>query len=176
MGRQGLNTADWVGAWVNVLKENGLPGPDYMLFGTNISSSKWACRIAEYDDADRAYRILLQLEPICFSAEEANEFIWHGLRHFQPTCAAQQGLSETRVTELGGWDPKSKMAQRYNSIPGVRELQTRNYIMDAVRGGWQIAEACELPKELPKGVKFQTVPVEPSASTCPGGKTNGFQL
>ena len=69
------------------------------------------------------------------------EYNPHGCSHVVVTVGAQlaaQGiLSDASLECMGHWEKGSKMPRLYDSEAAVTELQTRQTIVDAYRGGWK---------------------------------------
>ena len=90
----------------------GLPGPDYVLAGFNISLNAWSPRKAVYHDIGRAMRALLVTQ--CgLSAEDATGLTPHGFRHLLVTAGVQlrrQGHADKfGVGTLGHWNQNSEI-------------------------------------------------------------------
>ena len=69
----GISGAQWARQWLLVLAEQNLPGADFVLQGCNSRFTQWKPRVAEYNDAERALRVLLMLPPLSYSPDQATE-------------------------------------------------------------------------------------------------------
>ena len=143
--RLGFAREDWAQDFLLALAEHHLPGDDFLVYGVNADCSAFVERVAETDDVQRAYQMLLQLPPINFTSSEAVEYTFHGLRHSYVTAQTQFDASAPGLEDMGHWEPGSKMPARYNSRACVRELKLRNEVVMTVRDGWRVADPFCLP-------------------------------
>ncbi len=158
----GISGAQWARQWLLVLAEQNLPGADFVLQGCNSRFTQWKPRVAEYNDAERALRVLLMLPPLNYFPDQAIELTWHSLRHLFPTVATQLNLSATQIEDLGAWRRGSGMVDRYNSVAGSRDLVTRAYITEVLRQGWRPATRGNIPSPAPFTPRMATVPATPT--------------
>jgi len=143
--RRGISKTDWAAEWLEQLKLAGLPGSDFVLNGASTDGGKWLTRIAEHRDANAMYQMLLTLDPIGMSVEEASLHNFHGLKRLYPTMGIQLKAvgsitDERGIERLGHWSKNSDMPEAYNSESCVAELHTRSVIANAIRSGWKPAE------------------------------------
>jgi len=89
---------DWAGEWMKELSEQGLPGPDFILWAPNSSFDEWLPRHAEYHDIRRSLHFILH-SCMGLSVEEAVDFTPHSFRHF--LVEAGQQLRAIKACERG---------------------------------------------------------------------------
>ena len=145
-----LRQSNWVKNWCDELVKAHLPGPDFLLNGFTADCGSWLPRVAETSDLERAYKVLLTLEPIAMSADKAAQHTAHGLRHVYPTALAQLGAG-TRSLELSGrWKRGSAMPKKYDARRCVSELRVRMRVQKAVNLGWRMVKENEVPEPEPR--------------------------
>ena len=162
--RLGITRDDWAEPWMAELRENGMPGPDYLIRAPNASLDRWLDRPARYADFSRALHLLLMV----YGGETPStvvDYTPHGCRHVQVTAAAQlvsQGLlTDAAVEVLGHWGKGSKMPRTYNDAACVTELATRSIVLDSFRSGWRPAANGSLPAPATPAMVRNTIPGTP---------------
>ena len=160
----GITRDDWAEPWLAELRENGMPGPDYLIRAPNASLDRWLNRPARYADFSRALHLLLMV----YGGESPStviDYTPHGCRHVQVTAAAQlvsQGLlTDAAVEVLGHWEKGSKMPRAYNDAACVTELATRRTVLDSFRSGWRPAADGSLPAPATPAMVRNSVPGTP---------------
>lgn len=157
----GFTDEPWAETFVSELHLAGLPGADYLLRGVNDCATSWLDRVADVNDAERCFRLLLQLPPISMHANDAVDYTWHGLRHTLVTFGTQLQVGERALEEFGNWKKGSNMPDVYNSITGARGLLNRQYVITCVRNGWEPVGFGEIPNPPPSGIQLT-----PGATAC----------
>ena len=167
--RLGITRDDWAEPWLAELRDNGMPGPDYLIRAPNASLNRWLQRPARYADFSRALHLLLMV----YGGETPStvvDYTPHGCRHVQVTAAAQlvsQGLlTDAAVEVLGHWEKGSKMPRVYNDAACVTELATRRIVLDSFRSGWRPATDGSLPAPATPAMVRNRIPGTPSLAVA----------
>ena len=145
--RVGFTGVDWAAAWVDVMAEHDLPGPDFVVKSLSRNMVKFTPRIGTYNDGSSALRALLVFSGM--NAEDALQFTLHSWRHLFPTAGRQLSLPEHEQVEMGHWTTGSAMPRRYDSAACVTELIAKSKVSAAFRAGWNVAEAGCVPVPPP---------------------------
>ena len=173
---KGFGDSDWAPAWLHELRDQGLPGGDFLVFAPNGALDDWLPRLAAYSDIRRSLHFLLV---VCcgMSVDEAVTFNPHGFRHILVTAGQQLKslglLVEGEVEVLGHWDKGSNMPAKYDSAAGVTELKARSTILSAFRSGWRPAADGEVPKHPFPSTSTITSSASSSCSSDPMVVVNG---
>ena len=133
------------------LNEQGLPGPDFILWAPNSAFDEWLPRHAEYHDIRRSLHFILH-SCMGLSVEEAIEFTPHSFRHFLVEAGQQlrsiKACSVDDMERLGRWSKGSNMPDTYDNASGVSELMASHTVLQALRSGWRPVENGCLPNFL----------------------------
>jgi hypothetical protein len=133
------------------LNEQGLPGPDFVVWAPNSAFDAWLPRHAEYHDMRRALHFLLHA-CLGLSAEEAIEYTPHSFRHFLVEAGQQlraiKACTVDDMERIGRWNKGSNMPDVYDNASGVSELQASHSVLQALRSGWRPVQDGCLPNPL----------------------------
>ena len=158
--RQGF-TCDWAALWLEELRGQGLPEPDFILWAPNSSCDDWLDRPASYPDLRRCLHFLLHMHH-GMALDEAVTFNPHSFRHFLVESGQQlrclKICDDADLERLGHWAKGSEMPNNYDNAAGVSELMARVKIMNALRQGWRPAREGEIPLAIPGSIA-RVVPV-----------------
>ena len=146
--RVGASGDDWGSRWLQELHVHGLPGPDYLILRPQRNAAGFLPAIAEYNDINSAMRLLLQEQG--FSAEESLKWTLHSWRHWMPTCSRQLRHPDSETNECGHWSIASDMPRKYDQSLCCTELLIKNDVRKAIKRGWSMAEAGEIPSKKPR--------------------------
>ena len=143
---------EWAVSWLAQLAEQGLPGPDFVLWAPNSSCDSWLPRMAEYHDMRRSLHFILHI-CLSMSVSDAVEYTPHSFRHFLVEAGQQlRALKECSVDDverLGRWSKGSSMPDVYDNASGTSELMAGHTVLCALRSGWRPVENGCLPNGLP---------------------------
>ena len=146
--RVGCTQRDWVEQWLHELNEHGLPGKDFVLLRPSMSATTFTMSVADYTDVNSAMRLLLQTHG--FSVEDSLGWTLHSWRHLLPTMSRQLRHPNAETNEIGHWSLESGMAQRYDGALCCTELLLKADIRKALKDGWKVSAAGEVPLAKPK--------------------------
>ena len=145
--RHGL-IGDWAETWVQELKDEGLPGKDFVLLAPNTSYDERIQHPAEYQDLRRGLHFLLHVS-LDLSVEDSVMYNPHCFRHFLiesgQQLRAMKVCSTDDMERLGRWAKGSSMPDTYDNALGLSELMARHTVLQELRRGWRPAAEGELP-------------------------------
>ena len=147
--RRGFLDFDWGGPWLKALKDIGLPGKDFLVYGISRDCLHMQFRIAEYKDCLLFMRTMLVQSPFNLTKEQAATFTVHGFRHVYNTAMRQMNIRTDNIEDAGHWKRGSAMALTYDSAECVLELSTKENVRLAVAAGWRRVDAACLPNPVP---------------------------